>query len=536
MSPKETLTLSPEDLKLKGLTAFEGLLGKAAEINFFQRIEDFARQNSACPGQEHFLEDYKVKLTLHPAHSLPAICALSDEGIRPTVIGLTIQIFDRKLKEAGIKPFFILDFGAAKEVSCSAKPQHKRRFNKDKPYKTTDFNLQSGPPPFDADLVLVINDPSVPESTIQQIFESIPIAPPLKLKFSISQSRPLARAEIVGQIPLEAFSWERRERKYSLAQIAFPELNGIHHPSIPLIAFVLSQDTNARFVLLVPTDAPGGFIGVEINFHPYRQIPSLTFEQKNRNGELIRRHAEFAFIDFFSEAFPIKDSPPEAFAHFCHFLRECTWDDRVRLIWEEEDDWTGIFIDQKSYQKAINRASKNTALRFAQEIVYPIAQNPSLIVNNATSMRHNVNRTFDGLEGLLNGDPYLGYQYLLPAGLNLTDAPVYGLGIIDPRGLFPKLFQFLSEKGRFEDLLHVMERCDWGAAQLGWPTFVAYIYEQTGRNLRQIDELLCPVFCSNEVFPTLVDNYVRKALVRFYDIPLRNPLTGTFPQPQFKKI
>ncbi|MGI5825867.1 MAG: hypothetical protein ACOX50_00465 [Patescibacteria group bacterium] len=168
-------------------------------------------------------------------------------------------------------------------------------------------------------------------------------------------------------------------------------------------------------------------------------------------------------------------------------------------------------------------------MKIAQEIIYPFSSEYPKIVTTTSAMREFTNHTLCSLKQMYDGDPYLGLPYSLSAGENPSSTPVYGIGIIDPKGLFPKLYEFLHKENRLQEIIEIMEPCDYGVAKLGWSTFVSYLYEQTGRNLRQVDELLCPVFCSNDIFPTLVDNRIRKALAKLYSIPQRDPHTGTFP-------
>lgn len=497
---------------------------KQVETVFLKVVQEFglAHANDQFRSSPVLVEALKAELTVVPGKFLPAVCGQNKDGkIVTTPLGKVISTLHQRILETGAECYFLLTSGAAKEAVIGAKPFSKTRTNAQGTIPIERYDPSRGKPIFDGDIILITDKKCFTEEFIALLArETETDANHLRVKYNCSPSRPFPRIDIFGLIPESFLDHSCRERWSPVGHIFFPQTGSIHDPTISLQKHVFSQDTNSQYVLLVKTDTQEGFVGVAINFFPTEKKTKIAFDQITQEGKELRiRRIKTGRIPCFDNYFPMKNSPPEAHARLWHLLREVTWDNCLRLATNKESEGA----------QEVKVLSKETSLKLAREVIYPIAANPSLIITDVTSMRQQTNRTFEGIIGLLNGDPYLGCQYLLPTGFNLTDAPVYGLGIIDPKGLFPKLFQFLSRKGRLEDLLHVMEKCDWGAAQLGWPTFIAYIYEQTGRNLKQVSELLCPVFCSNEVFPTLVDNYVRKALARFYPIPLRNPCTGAFP-------
>lgn len=499
---------------------------KWAEIAFLRTVHEFglAHAFDQFRSSPVVLEQPRVELTIIPGKFLPVVCGQNEDGeIITAPLGKIVASLKQRMNKEGIESYFLLTSGAAKEAVLGAKPFSKTRTNAQGAIPVEWNDPSKGKPRLDGDIILVTDRACLAEDLIAPFAQGLEISENhLKVKYNFSPSRPFPRIEIFGLVPESLLSFNDRERWSSIGHIFFPQANSIHDPTNSLISHVFSQDTNAQYILLVKTNSQEEFVGVAINFFPTEKRVKIAFNQNCNEGRgLALRKIKTARIPCFSNCFPMENSPAEAYSKLWHLLREVTWDNHLRLITDQE-------IPENP--QTIKEMAKKTSIKFAREIVYVIAEKPNLIINNPTSMRQHTNRTFEGLTGLLNGDPYLGYQYLLPAGLSLTDAPIFGMGIIDPKGLFPPLYRFLAQKGRFEDLLHIMERCDWGAAQVGWSTFVAYIYEQTGRNLRQVDELLCPVFCSNDLFPTLVDNYVRKALSRFYDIPLRNPLTGAFPQ------
>jgi hypothetical protein len=501
----------PESEVKTVLSRLDKLWSREEERNFFQKVKDFGYQH-ACDkfrSQKLVLEDLSVELSSVPARFLPVVCALDQDGqVKPTSVGRIIKNLDIQLREKGIEASFILVSGAAKEAVSGAKPFCKTRTSKEGSLSLEKYDCSLGKPMLDGDFLLVSSE--LNEEIIKEIVMSLPKENGLKIKFKQSKSRSFTMIEVVGIIPETFFDWQQRERRCSVAQISAPEFRGYNSFENPFIASIVSGDTNYRHVLVMPTETSEGFVGVEMNFFPVCQKTKIFFEQKNYEGKQVRRSLRVAFIPNFEEAFPLKDSPSEAFVHYCHFLRDITWDNHLRLI--------------------LGSSSLSTSLTIAHKVVYPLARDPSLIIKDTTSMLHHTNRLFEGMKKLLDGDPYLGLIYMLSAGENPTSAPVYGTGLIDQKGFFPELYYFLHQNKRIDKLVSIMETCDYGAAGVGWSTFVSFIYEETGKDLRRVDRLLCPVFCSNKVFPTLVDNYVRKALSKFYSIPLRNPCTGAFPK------
>jgi len=491
----------------EAFSSIDCLWGREKEKRFFTEARAFGWRHAfdQFRSSKEYLEEFSAALSFVPAKFLPVVCGMDKEGkIRPTLVGKMIQELDRQLFSRGFEAFWVLTSGAAKEAVLGAKPFNKTRTNQGGSLAQEKYDFHSGKPILDGDFLLI--SPGLNEGMIEEILKSLPLENDLRVKFKKSKSRPISMIEIIGVMPEEVFNWHWRERRCSLAQISAPEFKAVNDFENLFASHVWSQDTNTRYILVIPTTTAEGFIGVEMDFFSALRKEKIFFWQKNHEGRLIKRSLKTAFFPCFEAAFPFKDSPAEAFAHYCHFLREVTWDDHLRLIW--------------------GSSSFFTSLKIAQKVVYPLAENPALIIDNPQSLRHQINRLFEGMKKLLDGDPYLGLIYALSAGENPTLVPVYGTGLIDPKGFFPELYHFLHQNNRLNRLISIMETCDYGMAEMGWSTFVSFIYEQTGRDLRKVNDLLCPIFGSNQFFPTLVDTYVRKALSKFYPLPLRNPCTG----------
>lgn len=491
------------------LSELDRLWDRGVENEFLKEVKQFGYQHSSDRFRSHQLYDSNLpcELSFTPARFLPVVCALDKDGrIRPTPVGRIIKNLDKLFKDRGQEAFFVLTSGAAKEACLRAKPFCKTRANKEGFWEMEKYDIGKNKPVMDGDILLISSE--IREKDIKEVLDLLPEESLLKIRFRQSGSRAISMIKIVGVIPREAFCWQERERRYSVAQMFAPEFKAINSFDNPLISHVISHDTNSRMVMIIPVETEEGFVGAEMDFFYKFRNANVRFEQKGRGGRTQKRSLRIAFFLNFEEAFPFRYSPSEAFVHYCHFLRDVTWDNHLRLI--------------------LGSSSLCTSLTIAQKIVYPVAREPSLIVKDTQSMLHHTNRLLEGMKKLLDGDPFLGLIYMLSAGENPARVPVYGTGLIDQKGFFPELYNFLHKDGRINKLVSIMETCDYGVAELGWSTFISFVYEETGKDLRKVDSLLCPIFCSNDVFPTLVDNYVRKALSKFYPMPLRDPCTGTF--------
>jgi hypothetical protein len=515
----KSLETCKNNLQKSNFSHLTGLLDKTKEMELFREIKEYAlrkNKNKRIPYPTLF-KKYRIKVSVFPPLNLPIVCVCSKDGVKTTPIGQVIRAVYQCLDKKGIEGYLLLTSGGAKEV-VRIKPKAKSRISKAinlkmdylDPLKETSF--------VDGDFILMVSNSSITEMAIADGIEDKLAASTLQIKVIDSKSRPFSRIDIGRQTDNKVFDenhWSLSWR--SQGHITFPEFLGNYSSSIPFVLNLMSFNDSYPCILLIPTSKE--FIGAYIDFFPcqksYKEIIYNRPCQDCINQCFTLKPTVFNWPEI---AFPFKESPPEALAHFTHLLKSCTWDDQLPLIKDEENGEKLRVLLEKRFRKRsekIKNIARKTSLYFAHKIIYPIAVNTNLIAGNPVTMRKSTERLLKTIKPMLNGNPYLGLIYLLSAGENPTDAPVYGTGIIDPKGFFPELYEFLHQKDRLDRSIKLMAKTEEGPVLKGWPVFLNFIYRETGFDLRETAKLLNPNFCSLEVYPTLVKDFISPDLGNF---------------------
>ncbi len=521
----ELKNLAVKLLTEKGFSYLSELLNKEKEIALLRTVKEYAlvkAKNGRLP-RPQLLKKYKIKISLVPPSQLPAICALYSDHIEPTPLGEIIKGVYLGLEKHGVSSFLLLTDGGAKEA-LGTKPPSKSRIFKGKNLTIEDYFPPSGPPKIDGDFVLITDNVLISNEDILIYTKEQLIENPLEMKVMTSKSRPFNRIDI-GKVYNKdlANSDNWTEYWHTYGHIFAPEFRGKYSYEFTLLQNLMGNNDADPLLLVIPTETREGFIGVHINFFPkqklylpinYQRFTTLTGSLKP------------AVINWFEIALPYEDSPSEALCHLLHFLRTSTWDD---LFFVDSNAKNAKEIElaltkrSQRRNRKIHGISELTSLRIAKEIVHPIAANSELIVKDKVQMWQSTNRLITFLKPMLNGDPFIGLIYLLSAGENPTDAPVYGTGFIDPKGFFPELYEFLHTGDRLDKLIKLMAETEAGPAMKGWPAFLNFLYQETNHDIKHLARLLNPNFCSMEIYPTLVEDFISK------DLNLSSPPASSTP-------
>lgn len=488
-------------------------LAKEKEIELFRTIKEYAlkKVKNGRIAKPQLLKKYQINISLVPPSRLAVVCALDEKGqIKPTALGEIIKALYLSLEKSKIEGYLFLTSGGAKEA-LGIKPEEKSRLTKDKNLSLKDYNPKSGPPLMDGDFLFIVDQVDTKMETIAERLKRQIKGNPLEIMVIASKSRPFTRIDI-GKIynpeRIGDENWSQFWQSYG--HFVPPEFQGIHSFRLSFLHNLMGVDDGYPYIMIIPTDTPQGFIGAHIDFFNNEKHYQEIYYPRNTNLGILKP----VVINWFDIAFPFKSSTSEAVCHLWHCLKSSTWDNRLTLAVEDNYKQMQVTLKNRSSKrnKKIKEYSLKTSLRFAQELIYPFALNKDKIIKNTTQMWQWTDRLFKTLKSMLNGDPYLGLIYLLAAGENPTDAPVYGTGFIDPQGFFPELYEFLHDGDRLDRLIRLMAETEEGPALKGWPAFLNFIYQETGFDLKKTARLLNPNFCSLEVYPTLVEDFIKKDL------------------------
>ncbi|MGI5825862.1 MAG: hypothetical protein ACOX50_00440 [Patescibacteria group bacterium] len=488
---------------------------KKKEIELFREIRNFfsSKQENRINQVDWLLKKYKIEVSLIPSSRLPVICVQNGSGVNITSLGEIILTLYKILEELKIEGYIFLTAGAAKEA-LGIKPQLKSRIRKGRKITLENYYPKTGAPIMDGDFILIIDNKKMTEKTIERLLKADLVSSPLDIRVINTKLRSFTRVDIgklknggVFDEDHWALSWE------SYGQISFPKYKNYQSSSIPLLLDSMSFDSSYPYILLIPGTRSEGFIGIRVNFFPqHSNSPKIFYEMKSGQVE---KYCELnPTIIFWPEVvFPFDESPTDALTKLVYLLRSVTWDDQLPLV-NDNGDLSKILISSfEGRLEEIKEVSEKTSQYLANKIVYQIAENPDLVADEPIAMRKITQRTMKSIKSMLNGSPYLGLIYLLAAGENPTDAPVYGTGIIDPKGFFTELYEFLHQGDRLDKLIRLMAETEEGPAMKGWPAFLNFIYRETDRNFKKTVELLNPKFCSIEIYPTLVADFIKDDLL-----------------------
>lgn len=430
----------------------------------------------------------KIEITFIPSKLLIGIYTKDEAKIELSNTGKILRAIHKRFSQLEIGINFFLTSGSVDEITRD-KPSHKRNG------KDSNF--------IDNDLVAVVHNQNVSEELINSLIRlDIPNEKDLESEVKHSCWRHFTIVEI-------------RDNGISKAQIAFPENNGFYQPNLTFLEFAMSR-RNCPHILLIPTNNPEGFVGALIDFFPERKSYNhVSYRQKDRFGKSKRQSLKPIIYHWPTLAFPTL-SIAEALYHFLHEFRTWTWGDQLPLAdfgKRGKFQWKQLLC-RIDYQKreVVKNMSRQLSEWFATEIIYPIARNPSLIIKEAESLKIVSNRLLTALERGFDGDPSLGLIRSLSRGENPTNLPAYGTGVIDPKGFFPELYEFLHTGDRLGRLIELMAETEAGPAMKGWPTFLNFLYQETGYDIRYLVRLLNPSFCSMEIYPTPVEDFIKKDL------------------------
>lgn len=507
MSPELTLTETIQKERV--------LVEKQKEIILLRRIKELGLNHEKDQFRFPFtLNNCLYKLNFIPGRFLPVVCAENNQKeIVPTPFGHLLKIVHKKMEDFDIEGYFILTPGAANEAVLTAKPPCKRRMPVSGNLKIEDYDTTVHPPTIDGDLVLILNTEWPTDKVIQYLFRKTEEFYPLELKIFNSKARKTTRIEI-GNLA-HGRDWRRYWFSAGHINVLDPEFSGRNYETLEQL--VNARDSNDHYILLIPTNTKEGFVGIDIRF-PSQAIsyPAIYFKQETKEGKITTRVLKPAVLPSFETAFPIHQSFPEAYALTMHLLKSCTWENCFPLISAPEET-------------NLSKLSLKTSLQFAQKIVFPLVKNPSLVVTDATTMRQATDRILYSFMQAVDGDPLVGLLYFLSAGEKPTSLPIYGMGFIDNNGLFPHLFKLLHQNNRLDKLIRTMNYCPFGQ---GWTVFVNFLYEELDRNLHRVVKLLTPTFCNPEIYPTLVENFVKRSLEKVPGVGIetkyKNYMSGWF--------
>jgi len=472
------------DLEKKGFGHLSILLNKDKERAFLKSISEKSilirdKTNKFCVN----LNQGKVEVTIIPPQQIIGICSENKGQPILTNTGKIIKSIYRRFQQLEVGISFFLTSGSVDEIS-GEKPSHKRNLN-------SSF--------IDNDVVAVVHNPKVSEELIESLIRlDLPEGKDLKSEVKQSCWRNFKIVEI-------------RDNGYSKAQISFPERDGQYLPNLTFLEFALSR-RDCPHILLIPMNNVDNFIGALIDLFPERKkYNHFAYSLEGHSSKTKRKNLKPIVYHWPALAFPTS-SIAESFYHFLHEFRTWTWQDQLPLAdfgKKENFQWRQLLCRLNNRKKEeIMNIAKQLSEWFATEIVYPIAKTPKLVIKNKESLEIVSNRLLTALKKGINGDPSLGLIRMLSRGENPTSLPAFGTGFIDPQGFFPELYEFLHDEDRLDRLIGLMAETQQGPAMKGWPAFLNFIYQETGFDLKKTARLLNPNFCSMEVYPSLVEDFI----------------------------
>jgi hypothetical protein len=504
-SVQDDIRLCKKLLENNGYSHLTDLLNREKEIELFKAIKEYALKKSknGRTAKPELIKKYKIQVSVIPSSRLKVVCAVDQKKIKITPLGKYLIALYQKLEENNVDGYLFLVGGSAKET-LGLRPSKKSAIQS---WENLAHISNTNSPKTDGDIVLYTNNSLVDEKMIAGLLSEEETTNTLKLKIISSKSRPFTRVDI-GQVYNPNIIQDYQWKKYweSFGHITLPEFKAKYSSSVSFIQNLMGREDSTTQILLVPIDTSAEFIGAYLDFFPkhhfYKKVPYVT------NNKL--RHLKPTVINWPEIMFPVEESHQEALTHFIFLLKGSVKSNEIPLICSGEKDklFTTLTKLSQLRMKKIHTFSFETSLYFANKIVYKIASNPNSIANNPHAMLQWTEKLIDIIKGTLNGNSYLGLIYLLAAGENPTDAPVYGTGIIDPKGFFLELYEFLHQGDRLERLIRLMEETEEGPTMKGWPTFLNFIYSETSFDLKKTAKLLNPNFCSMEIYPTLVEEFI----------------------------
>jgi len=508
LSPAENLVFCQKLLEEKGFFYLTDLLLKENETKLFKTVEQYALEkfkNNRFP-QPKLFKKYKMKVSLIPPSALKIVNSSNSERSEITPFGQYLKTLYKNLEKKNTRGFLFLTAGGAMET-LGLRPSNKSKFNTD-----------SDSPSLDGDIVLFVDDPSLTEAEILDLMAEEEKNNPLKLKIITSSSRPFSRIDL-GKIfssrTVPEYQWDKFWQ--SAGHLTLPEFKAKHSSSVSFIQSLMGWENSSPYILLVPLKDQNCFLGAYINFFPKQHLYRNIFYQKL--GKICTLKP--TIINWVEIMFPFEESPSETLAHLIFFLKSSVWNDKISFINFENNQQleTVLLKSSPPLREKLNNFSEKTSQYLAQKIVYPIAAHPQLIIKDEICQYQWTSRLLKTMKEILNGNPYLGLIYLLAAGENPSNSPVYGTGIIDPKGFFPELYDFLHQENRLEKFINLMAGVEEGTADKGWLAFLSFIYKTTDFNFSKTLRLLSPSFCSEKIRLSFLKEFINPDLKNLSFLP-----------------
>ncbi len=525
------------------------LLDPRRESELVRSLTSFALQPGAStPESRALFRQYHLGLEIIPAERLFGFCGQKEKEIVPTALGRCLASLCLHRRDVSL---FLID-GAAREVLEIKPPSKTRPQSSDvrswHPSMLKHWLKQTHPywqfwdaPPPGTDLDICLTTPN-PHSSLEGIAQDLrrgEFRDRKKggvIKVVQSKRRPgFQRIDMTttGYLEPRPRAWMPTvKRKGPLfANIAFPE--GYTAES-RLLHHLLSRNVlDSTPILIIPIRDDSGslvsFRGVAIDFFDYRQyLQRAKFQQffplepDQKMPDAAERSLSLALYRWPEFAFP-KKLAPERFAHFLKEFQNWAWNNSLPMMEinmeinpPKEYGWQKYFyrVSQIEDMKVLRTLARRSCYWFYQEIIKPLAQDPSLL-GNPEIQKDNAEELLLALKSAFNGDPFLTTIRCLTPEKTVSDVPASGMGIFAKDGLFPCLGDFLEQKGkrgypRWQTLLATMEICPFGPAKMGWRTLFDFLYKESDGSLLKVAELLTPA-----IWPGTTKDFLKDFLGKF---------------------
>jgi len=250
----------------------------------------------------------------------------------------------------------------------------------------------------------------------------------------------------------------RLVKSTSFGHVFFPGFEGVYNQNNPLLPFLMA---NARVdipILLIPhrgRDGPVMIWGLAVDFfRGFEDVARSRLMQQLWLGH----HFSVAFYPFPEFTFPIR-FPQQLFFNLRYLFRTIAWGDKQLIVRTNYPT-----LEEDLHNSKLKDLARATQFYLTNHVIYSLAFEAAADKYFMGTFEQRLRSGFSLLEDIamaLDGDPIATILRLLPAGHCFTEKEqvfdtnvnIYGLGIIDKKGIWPVLGQRIEENPELEKRL-----------------------------------------------------------------------------------
>lgn len=247
---------------------------------------------------------------------------------------------------------------------------------------------------------------------------------------------------------------------------------------------------------------------VELDFYPqHRKFVNIPAQTLGIFKAMPGQEAYIANIDHFPQfTFGLEDENDYVNAFFiaCHQARRAAGGNFINFYLENPEN-EAVFLNPEEHTEEIQELAWKSAAYVARKIMYPIAENPELIVYNQISAYKAVKLIWETQEASLRANPLWGWRCL-------QSPEDFGVGIIDPRGPLADQAMFLDEGNRRERLEMVLQKQNTGPQGTGYTAYLKFLLSECRGDQRAVASLMIPRKLQPLVDPYAAVDFMRRRL------------------------